>query len=147
MKIIAIDPGGNTGLVNTYTEFDIESAHVIVRDALLSGEASVHNFDCRDVIKGFAELDKLVCAFNPDVVVYETFDLWTLAADVTPIELIALMKWQWRYEEWSLAAQNPSERSVITDKRLKDWKLWTPGEKDINAAMKHLLVWMRKNQS
>lgn len=38
----------------------------------------------------------------------------------------------------------PGEMGVITDERLKLWGLWLPGDKDARAALKHLLVYLRK---
>lgn len=90
-------------------------------------------------------MDWYVRSFKPDVVVYEGFDLWTAAADLTPVELIALMRWEWRRAPWKLVQQNPSERSVITPERLKRWGLWTPGKKDAMSAMQHLITYLRKN--
>jgi hypothetical protein len=155
MKVVAIDPGGNTGIVSIeIDEASVQdvisnqslSSHALVQHANVEGKLELFDVDCRDVMKGFSQMNTLLHSVEPDIIVYETFDLWTVAADLTPVELIALMKWEWR--NWAnLVQQNPSERSVITDKRLKDWGLWYPGRKDVNAAMKHLLVWIRKNQA
>lgn len=147
MRIVAVDPGGMTGLVlvnlldHIPSEFNAPS-HELVKGA----EPTIIEVNCHDINKGFAEMNTIVHEFGPDVVVYEMFYLWTVAADLSPVKLITLMEWEW--SRWTeLVPQNPSERSVITDLRLKNWWLWSPGKKDANAAMKHLLVWMRKSQS
>lgn len=41
--------------------------------------------------------------------------------------------------------QSPSDaKGTITDKRLKRWGLWYPGQPHRNDAMRHLLLWLRK---
>lgn len=139
MKLMAIDPGGNTGIV--YGDFELRSdipSHEIVK-----GLHTVVDIDCSDPYDGFDELDCLINAFKPDEIICENFQLWTVAADLTPVQLITLLN----YRLGSICMQEPSERNVITDARLKAWDLWYSGRKDVNAAMKHLLVWIRKNQN
>lgn len=47
--------------------------------------------------------------------------------------------------EYELYEQSPSDaKRVITDKRLRMWGLWHPGQPHRNDAMRHLLLWLRK---
>lgn len=41
--------------------------------------------------------------------------------------------------------QSPSDKSIITDDRLRDWGFWLPGKanKDIRDAIRHLIVKLR----
>lgn len=47
--------------------------------------------------------------------------------------------------QYEFVEQSPSDaKGTITDKRLKLWGLWYPGEPHRNDAMRHLLLWLRK---
>lgn len=147
MKIIAMDPGGNTGLViGDYDIWSGKSAHEVVSSGLIE----VMDINCRDVFAGFRDIDRVVCGNSPDVVLIEGFHLWTAAADLTPVQLLALSEWEWGVKgslQFKYAVQQPHERSVVRDDQLRRWSLWHPGRKDVNAAMKHLIVYVRKLQA
>jgi hypothetical protein len=124
------------------------AAHEVVRAARESGYFGVANFNCRDVLAGFEGICQYVRQHSPDVVVMEGFQLWTAAADLTPVQLLALADWEFKQGRLGcgqLEFQQPGERNVVRDDQLHRWNLWCPGMKDVNAAMKHLIVYIRKH--
>lgn len=155
MKIIVVDPGGNTGVV--WGSFDVYgglSSHEVISKEVKTKKSSfgIDDYDCRNFVDGFRNLSRFITRFLPDVVIFEGFQLWTKDADLTPVYLLTLAEWEltaarsrvvppWQYE-----VQAPSERTVIRDEQLKRWGLWM-GSKDVRAAMKHLIVYIRKLQS
>lgn len=152
LKVATIDPGGTTGMV-LYDQHkpSVSPAHVQLLSAKQEGRLEVIEVNCRNVLGGFRDILGVLDKFNPDVVVYEGFDLWTVAADLTPVELNALLRWEIGPDSgWSksgkvkLVKQSPSERTVATSERLKRWGLWEPGKKDAMAAMQHMVVYLRK---
>lgn len=41
--------------------------------------------------------------------------------------------------------QQPSDaKSIVTDKRMKAWDIWQPGQPHACDAIRHLLLWLRK---
>jgi len=149
-RIVSIDPGGTTGIV--WGMFDLEgglASHEVVKAARRSGHFGVANINCRDVLVGFYNLCLYVDQRTPDVVLMEGFQLWTQNADLTPVQLLALAEWEFnqgRLATGNLVIQMPGERNVVRDDQLHKWGLWNAGMKDVNSAMKHLIVYIRKHQ-
>lgn len=139
MKLFAIDPGRTTGLAWA----------TIDRTWQVTGPGwtQLPTYD----ISSVSDILELIPAINPDVVVMENFITRTLAADDWPISIVSIIQWEFsRGNYWeglwagTLAIQQPAERSIINDVRLKRMELYQPGLPHANDAMRHLVVYSRK---
>jgi hypothetical protein len=140
MHIISIDPGMTTGIAHAY----VDRTYQIVSPI----RVQLETYDPYD---GSLLILNLIEELRPDVVVMEDFITRTLAAELQPMTIIHIVKWEvigggMRLTErpGTLALQQPSERSVITDARLKRLELYQPGMPHANDAMRHLVVYSRK---
>lgn len=132
MRIIALDPGGTTG-VATYVD----------------GEWS------RFELKGdhHDELVAKVSMFCPDVVIYERFQYQRRELDkgvslvLVSVEYIGCLKYLYQSsrfdgETWELIEQTPAQaKNLFTDDKLRRLDLWSssPHERD---ATRHLLYYL-----
>lgn len=135
MRIIALDPGGTTG-VCTYCSDGLEQ----FKRYELSGEH--HDQLLNDI--------NLFC---PDVVIYERFQYQRRELDkgvslslasVEYIGVIKLAKQQNEFDKytWQLVEQTPAQaKNLWTDDKLKKLSLWasSPHERD---ATRHLLYYL-----
>lgn len=88
--------------------------------------------------------------FGRTVLVCESFSFSGAAmkdtANTSP-ELIGIVRWLAYQANWKLVMQQPAERSVITNDRLRRWGLWTSGPANVMShqrdAVRHLCVYRR----
>ena len=139
MRILAIDPGRTTGVAWA----DIDRTWQVTNACWMQYET--YN---KSDIKMLLDIIHTVLA---DVVVMEDFITRTLAADVWPLTIIHIIQWEFEHGNYwegrhtgTLAMQQPAERSVINDSRLKRMELYQPGQPHANDAMRHLVVYSRK---
>jgi len=142
MKIFAIDPGETTGIAFG----EVDRTYQILKPMW----TQLQTYDPYD---GAPLILDLISELRPDVVVMEDFVPRTLAANLQPMTLIHIVNWEFRrgnyWDGWSpgtLAMQQPSERSVINDDRLKRLELYQPAMPHANDAMRHLVVYSRKER-
>ena len=140
MKILAIDPGETTGIAHA----SVDRTWQIVTPVWAQ-------LDTYDPFAGAALLLNMLEELRPDILVVEDFIPRTLAANLQPMTIIHIVRWEvegdGRYltdRPSTLALQQPSERSVINDTRLKRLELYQPGMPHANDAMRHLVVKSRK---
>lgn len=77
----------------------------------------------------------------------EGFTLMMLSTDhalLEPVRFNAVLEDRLRGTGTRVEYQQPSERSVITDQRLKLWGLYKPGAEHARDAQRHGLVFMRR---
>lgn len=141
MNIFAIDPGRTTGIAWGW----IDRTWQVTRP----GWAQIDTSTLRDV----KIILDMINEFRPDVVVYEDFIIRTLAADPHPMTIIDILEWELgsgfgqyagAFRPDTLKPQQPAERSIINDGRLKRMELYQPGQPHANDAMRHLVVYSRK---
>lgn len=64
-----------------------------------------------------------------------------------PVRFLAVLRDRLRETGVAVEVQQPGEREVITDVRLRSWGLWVPGPDHPRDAQKHGLVFLRKYAS
>jgi hypothetical protein len=55
---------------------------------------------------------------------------------------VLLCQHQWRMK---CVLQSPSDKSVINDDRLRKLGLWAVGQQHARDALRHMMLWLRKN--
>lgn len=161
MKIMALDPGGTTGVAVAEVEAGDEPVHVQMAETL-----AVWQVACKGREEdGAWELWTSIQDHVPDVVVTEDFRLYqgrTHTSDtdgLLPWAMISRLEMIWwlaRRGEFDLDVwvpevvyQMPGERMVITDARLKRWGLWRTEKRQGGGphamdALRHLIVFARR---
>lgn len=91
-------------------------------------------------------------AGEEDVVVIgcEGFRLRVLSTEeslLEPVRFLAVLRDRLRGSGVGVEVQQPGERDIITDARLRLWGLWTPGMDHGRDAQKHGLAFLRKFSS
>jgi hypothetical protein len=129
--IIALDPGGTTGIAQA----DIE-------------DFTITKIGCgqdRDMASGLYEVLR---SFNPDYIVCETFQFRNASRpglDLTSAKLIGVCELYAERHGIFLKMQEPSvqgPRAYWTDAKLKAAGLYLPGKEHSRSAMKHLLYFL-----
>lgn len=162
---VALDPGKTTGVawlrVRAAVLRDMGWLSVLKARLGLGGatwEAGTGEIDCEDLVGGVGRLTDAIAgvarvgiARAPVrvVVVVEDFSLYAGRQHVGKDALwsprvaaglqcligrVTGLLWVW---------QMPSERTVITDERLKRWGVYVPGD-HARDALRHMIVWLRK---
>lgn len=139
MRILAIDPGRTTGVAWG----EIDRTWRVVSPAW----AQYKTYDMMDI----TYILNLISTVQPDVVVIENFIPRTLSADMWPMTIIHVIQWEVSQGNYwngmftgTLVMQEPNERSIINDVRLKKMELYQPAQPHANDAMRHLVVYSRK---
>lgn len=133
MKIVAIDPGGTTGVC----EYDTESEEMFQSQI---GPDKHHK-----------ELYQLLQALYPDVVVCERFNYQRRELDkgvslvLVSREYIGVCELWTQTNEVPLAMQQPSCMKLFPDYKLKRIGIYRPGMVHANDATCHLLYYMTVN--
>ncbi len=170
LNLIAIDPGGETGIAWAMFKQGPLAGHQAVQYAFTHsmGEAWQIGGDPKEQV---LELVSIVHHYMHKagqgkqevykvrtVVACEDFQLRQKALRKSALVPHAIGR-MLEFQLWSLEAmdtevapqvewrwQQPSEMSAVTDDMLKRWRLWQPGKKndDAMAALKHLIVLARK---
>jgi len=170
LNLIAIDPGGETGVAHAlYKPKSDEPPHITVVKAFKAGRGEAFqvmgslNDQCIAIREFLLEImtkagqGKQRAYDVRTILVYEGFVLHPYAnlhSDaLSPVELAAkLTFYLWLEPETDgkvdVRMQLPSEMQVISDDMLRRWGLWQPGKSNDDAmpALKHLIVLSRKLQ-
>lgn len=132
--IVALDPGETTGWASFSPSHE--------RDGYKSGE---WHYD--QVWEGITAPQ----VFNKPItrLVYESFKLREAnphAVNLTPVEVIGVIKLAARIHKIKLVPQTPSEgKGFWSDDRLKEFQLYKAGKPHANDAMRHLLHYLHFN--
>lgn len=149
MKVASIDPGGRSGLV--IIEYLFRSpAHLTVSRAMVKGTLLLENVNGKETAQVEALYRKVK---GCDVVIIEDYIIrvplkTTARKALSPVRIgfgVDLLLGMSPKFSGQVIWQQPSDIGVITDDRLRAWGLWLPGQinKDIRAAMKHLIIYLR----
>lgn len=156
-NVWAIDPGGRTGVAHctfggadlaAVKEVDFFSRAGVVLETLTLDQRMVEQADALNRIvsashgrSGSGEPTLIVEGFQ-----FRSETMQTSAN--ASLELIGALRYLAYRKGWEFIEQQASERSVVTNERLKRWGLWTPGpakrmdhQRD---ALRHLCVYRRK---
>lgn len=156
MKIMSVDPGGKTGWVAINIppkELELSrrgSTHQLVRWCMKNKHMRWGEITAGPV-RTAVQLVERCGDLDIHTVLMEAMYLDKPGSrKVRTGDIMLPCKVGWAmaglYEGQQLGSINwrqPSEMSVITDARLKQWGLWFPNQKDARAALKHLLVYLR----
>jgi hypothetical protein len=130
-RIVALDPGGTTGIAQAIIE-----DYVVTK--ILGGEQ-------RYMASG---LYAMLEAFDPDYIVCETFEFRNASRaglDLTSAKLIGVCELYAEHHGVHLKMQEPSvqgPRAFWTDAKLKAAGLYLPGKQHSRSAMKHLMYFL-----
>lgn len=160
VKVLVGDPGTTTGWVASVLERTDEPSHEMVKRCAPVGGHIGGGTSMKDELANAWDFLSLGWKMDVDVVVLESFILFPDRqhtpdpSAVTPVRIISMVE---AYNDvirrgmmdsmddaLPIIYQTPSQKSVITDERLRRWGLWTPGKTHKNDAMRHLLVFARK---
>lgn len=131
MKIIALDPGGTTGIAMTMLNTNTTKCGIIITQQL-SGE---HH----------SELYKFLVKESPNVIIYERFLFQNRKQKVVldSCEHIGIAKLYSQLTGKALAPQTAaSAKNVWTDDKLKRLCLWEKGKPHAMDAVRHLLYFV-----
>lgn len=126
MIVLAFDPGGSTGWCVIDSEYTL----------IASGE-----------IPDWHGVKDLFNTHQPDVVVYETFQLYAWKAQslswntFVPCEAIGVIKFIAEELQIPCVGQGPAERKWFTDDRLKTFNM-VPPSKHAKDAIRHALYFL-----
>lgn len=145
-SVLAFDPGGITG-------WCVMSVHV---DALLSDEYAILDNITHweqgqldvDEHQQEMEIAQLMEAWDSAALLFEGFELRTVAAELSPVRLTAVAAHIARHyfmPPRPIFKQMPSHAmTTITDRRLKDWGLYKPGQEHARDAERHAILFLRR---
>ena len=124
MKILALDPGITTGVVEFRDELDGDT-FFLTQQWVLPHVAFFDNIE----------------AMKPDIIVYESFVYQQRnKVELYPVEVIGVIKLYAQMHRTPIFVQSPSNaKGFMTDAKLKKMGLWKPGEKHAMDAMRHLM--------
>jgi hypothetical protein len=122
MRIVALDPGGTTGVVAYEPGKDLRTEHLA------------------SAIEVWAYLNKLY----PTRVVFERFAYQRRdKVDLTPVEVIGVIKLWCDINDVPYTIQTPSQaKNLWTDGKLKQLGLWEPGKNHAMDAVRHLMYYL-----
>lgn len=158
IRVAAVDPGGRTGLVtlevpSAASILSTNGASLVIK-AMNEGRLGLENIDGTELDQTKALYYKLR-DFN--VVIIEDYIIrvplkTTRREALSPVRIafgLDLLLTMSSVFNGGIVYQQSTQLSVITDDRLKAWGLWLPGQrnKDIRAALKHLLIYLRAPHS
>ncbi len=153
--LMAIDPGSTTGYawVQIKKSDKMESAHEFFKERWMMDKAGYGEYGDSRAAEAIT-IDKVLTQIKnrkPNVVIIESYTVRLPVRDtsytaLSPARIGGAIDYACSGFAWepTVEWQTPSQMGVITDTRLKHWGLWLPGKKDARAALKHLLIYMRK---
>lgn len=123
--VIALDPGGTTGVVVAY-----------------GGLMQTHQ------VSGLTSVNNLLHNHNPNVVVYEKFFYQRRdKVDLTPVEVIGVIKLYCELTGTEIVGLAAQQAKVFwTDEKLKKLGLWETNHKHAMDAVRHLLYYITFGQ-
>lgn len=131
MKIIALDPGGTTGVATTILSKQTNECSLIFTRQL----TGAHHTD----------LYKYFINESPNVIVYERFIYQDRKKKVSleSVEYIGVAKLYTQLTNKQLAPQMAaSAKNLWTDDKVKALGLWQPGQPHAMDAVRHLLLFV-----
>lgn len=149
LTVVAFDPGGTTGwCVMCVDGHAFDQPELNLEKRLLHWAAGqiVGDFD--------SQLDEIISLtefWDFAAIVTESFQLrkFTRGAELlVPVEVNAVLSYFCRSVSRELFKQSPSlGKSTMTDERLREAKLWTPGSDHARDATRHAMTFLRRCRS
>lgn len=168
MKVLAIDPGVTTGLAWAEVAYNRGSLVREVQRSFSDGTGGTAQLQGHDTSERSWRILEFIIEHEPDVVVAEDFVLFVfrklsmLREGLEPHAINANLRmfWWMAYRDLisfglngdddmpKLVWQMASEKEAVTDRMLREWKLWRTPTKDGGPhamdALRHLLVYIKK---
>lgn len=155
LPIIAVDPGGVSGwsliqIPNKHHKvtgehlFDCAPLEQVLK---MSSKTWVHGqVDCKNIDQGAAILRNLVDEFPHAAVVFESFFIRQMAVDLSPNELISIVRHHLWMKGRIMHLQQPAMAKALNDDRLKNAKVYTSegGLNHARDADRHALMMIRR---
>lgn len=144
--VITLDPGGTTGWTVMMVHPDcLTDPDVSILANIMHHEQG--QFDGPEVEQAIQIID-LFDAWDTAAIVCEDFQLRTIAAELSPVRIRAMLElhlFREPDEGRSIFLQMPSMATgTMTDARLKDWKLYRPGQEHARDSLRHALMFLRR---
>lgn len=153
-----IDPGGTTGW-----------AVMCVNPEVLTKRVPIHknlqHWACGDITgnenQQTSEVLQLLDVWDDAVAGIERFTLRQMAVELSPVSITAKIEYGlWLMEKWAaeeeerdigrgrmIFKQDPSlAKTSLTDDRMREFKLWTPGKDHKRDATKHCWTFLQRAQ-
>lgn len=172
MKFVVVDPGTTTGVLYADlsgrwtvgvgvdgSEGDAGLGVALLREGLARGSVKVEEVETRRwwepgladrVEKAMKKRSASGQRWQEVPLVIEDFLLRTQdkrkeTLDPIRVTSVLIARLQERGWDGRVHYQQPSDMTVATDKRLRHWKLWIKGMRHGRDAMRHAVVFLRKN--
>lgn len=143
-QVLSLDPGGTTGWAIFSVHPDAMTGDVSIPvmaniEWWTAGEFTGKQDDQIDLI-----LD-LVNSWPGARLVTEGFKLRQLNAELSPVEINAVLRWASRPRYW--VVQNSAlAMGVVPDERQKLWGFWVPGREHARDAVKHNITFLKRKK-
>lgn len=149
LTIIAVDPGGVSGWSRLTFPKKIgnQDFWLSPMDKILSQCLWVHGqIDCKDIEYGAYQLRKLVDETPDAAIVFESFFIRQMAVDLSPIELISVVRHHLWMKGRVMHMQQPAMAKSLTNDRLKTFGVYTSegGLQHARDADRHALMMLRR---
>jgi hypothetical protein len=144
--VIALDPGGTTGWCVMMIHPDaLKDPEISIVDNIMHYEQG--QFEGAELDQA-EEIIQLLQAWDNAVIVCEDFQLREITAELSPVRIRAMIEMYLRLdpeEDRPIWLQMPAlAKGTITDQRLKQWKLYRPGQEHARDALRHSIMFFRR---
>lgn len=134
-RMLAVDPGGTTGLA--LFEYDDDTYNVIWTKQIankLAGFLDFHWDELEDT-----PIDQIVC---------ESFDLreGVHGVDLSAVYIIGAIEALYPRGVYDLVMQKPSQKALCSDSRLHKMGLHQTGKPHASDAVRHGIIYLRNNK-
>jgi hypothetical protein len=141
-QVLSVDPGGTTG-------WAVFSVHpdAMGPDPDIPVLGNVEWWTAGEVTGNqdgqCDELIALIAEWPSARLVTERFKLRQMNAELSPVEVNAILRWAVRPRYW--VVQNPDlAMGTVTDDRQKAWGFWLPGKEHARDAIKHNITYLKR---
>jgi hypothetical protein len=143
-QVLAFDPGGTTGWAIFCVHPDAMEG-----DPEIPIAPNIEWWTAGQFTGGIHEqadeMVELVASWPSARLVTESFKLRQAHAELSPVELNAIVSWAVRPRYFVF--QNPAlAMGMVTDDRQKDWGFWIPGKEHARDAVKHGLTFLKRRK-
>ena len=144
--VIAFDPGGTTGwcVMTVHYEALLSDDYPILDNIIHHSQGELLG----DEIGQLDEIASLFDVWDSAAIVFEDFQLRTLAAELSPVRIKAVAEYiaaTMFLPARTVFDQMPSlAMTTATDERLKSWGLYHKGEEHARDAERHAITFLRR---
>jgi hypothetical protein len=141
-QVLSIDPGGTTGWAIFSVHPDAMGPEEDIRIADNVESWTAGEFTGSQDSQCDAIID-LVIQWPSARLVTEGFKLRQLNAELSPVEINAVLRWAVRPRYW-VVQSSALAMGVVTDDRQKAWGFWVPGKQHARDAVKHNITFLKR---